>query len=156
MCGRYFRRSDKQATPEHFRVRNDLYSIVLPDANYNVAPTTMRPVILESRDTKERELVLKSLQRYGFETSGSNFNRVVSWGQSDKNIAPICIGHCFAIDRAVRQDLRTQRINLMTLLHDKYGSFNPSCRVAVVISQCVGSEAAKGNHQEDHPRRPPP
>ena len=58
MCGRYYRRSDKQAIAEHFRVRNDLSGLVLPDADYNVAPTTMQPVIREARDTKDRELVL--------------------------------------------------------------------------------------------------
>jgi putative SOS response-associated peptidase YedK len=58
MCGRYYRKSDKQKIAEHFRVRNDLTSIVLPDADYNVAPTTMQPVIREARDTKDRELVL--------------------------------------------------------------------------------------------------
>jgi putative SOS response-associated peptidase YedK len=58
MCGRYYRKSDKQKIAEHFRVRNDLSSIVLPDADYNVAPTTMQRVIREGRDTKDRELVL--------------------------------------------------------------------------------------------------
>jgi putative SOS response-associated peptidase YedK len=58
MCGRYYRKSDKQKIVEHFRVRNDLTSIVLPDADYNVAPTTMQPVIREARDTNARELVL--------------------------------------------------------------------------------------------------
>jgi SOS response associated peptidase (SRAP) len=58
MCGRYYRRSDKQKLAEHFRVSNDLTSLVLPDADYNVAPTTMQPVIREARDTKDRELVL--------------------------------------------------------------------------------------------------
>lgn len=38
MCGRYYRRSDKQAIADHFRVRNDLTDLVLPDADYNVAP----------------------------------------------------------------------------------------------------------------------
>jgi putative SOS response-associated peptidase YedK len=56
MCGRYYRRSDKQA--KHFRVRNDLTSLVLPDADYNVAPATMQPVIREARDTRDCELVL--------------------------------------------------------------------------------------------------
>ena len=30
----------------------------LPDADYNVAPTTMQPVIREARNSKDRELVL--------------------------------------------------------------------------------------------------
>jgi putative SOS response-associated peptidase YedK len=58
MCGRYYRKSDKLKIAEHFRARNDLTDLVLPDADYNVAPTTMQPVIREARDTKERELVL--------------------------------------------------------------------------------------------------
>lgn len=58
MCGRYYRRSDKQAIADHFRVRNDLNSIVLPDADYNVAPTTMQPVIREARDSKDHELIM--------------------------------------------------------------------------------------------------
>lgn len=58
MCGRYYRRSDKQAMADHFRVRNDLTDLVLPDANYNVAPTTMQPVIREAREIKDRELDL--------------------------------------------------------------------------------------------------
>jgi hypothetical protein len=43
MCGRYYRRSDKQAIAEHFRVRNDLSALVLPDADYNVAPPPCSP-----------------------------------------------------------------------------------------------------------------
>jgi hypothetical protein len=38
MCGRYYRKSDKQKIAEHFHVHNDIVSIVLPDADYNVAP----------------------------------------------------------------------------------------------------------------------
>ena len=52
MCGRYYRRSDKQAIAEHFRVRNDLSGVVLPDADYNVATTTMQPVIREAREPR--------------------------------------------------------------------------------------------------------
>lgn len=58
MCGRYYRRGDKQKIAEQFRVRNDISSLVIPDADYNVAPTTMQPVIRQARDTKDRELVL--------------------------------------------------------------------------------------------------
>jgi putative SOS response-associated peptidase YedK len=58
MCGRYYRRSDKQRIADHFRVRSNLSDFVLPDADYNVAPTTMQPVIREARDTGDRELVL--------------------------------------------------------------------------------------------------
>jgi putative SOS response-associated peptidase YedK len=58
MCRRYYRKSNKQKIAEHFRVRNDLTGIVLPDADYNVAPTTIQPVIREARETKDRELIL--------------------------------------------------------------------------------------------------
>ncbi len=57
MCGRYLRRSDKQRISEAFRVGKLPDDFVLtPD--YNVAPTTFQPVIRESRESTERELVL--------------------------------------------------------------------------------------------------
>jgi putative SOS response-associated peptidase YedK len=54
MCGRYFRRSDKQRIAEafHLGVFEDLPLEVAP--SYNIAPTTMQPVI---RNTGEREMV---------------------------------------------------------------------------------------------------
>ena len=57
MCGRYFRRSDKQRIAEAFRlgVFEDLPLEVAP--SYNIAPTTMQPVIRNNRDTGEREMV---------------------------------------------------------------------------------------------------
>jgi putative SOS response-associated peptidase YedK len=58
MCGRYYRRGSKQKIAEAFHARNDINSLIVPDADYNVAPTTMQPVIRETRDTKDRELVL--------------------------------------------------------------------------------------------------
>ena len=57
MCGRYFRRSDKQRVAEAFHVGKLPDDFVLaPD--YNVAPTTFQPVIRESRESTERELLL--------------------------------------------------------------------------------------------------
>ena len=57
MCGRYFRRSDKQRIAEvfHLGVFEDLPLEVAP--SYNIAPTTMQPVIRNNRDTGEREMV---------------------------------------------------------------------------------------------------
>ena len=57
MCGRYFRRSDKQRIAEAFGlgVFEDLPLEVAP--SYNIAPTTMQPVIRNNRDTGEREMV---------------------------------------------------------------------------------------------------
>jgi putative SOS response-associated peptidase YedK len=57
MCGRYFRRSDKQRIAEAFHLGVLPDGFVLPPADYNVAPTTFQPVIRNHRDTGERELV---------------------------------------------------------------------------------------------------
>jgi putative SOS response-associated peptidase YedK len=57
MCGRYFRKSDKQKIGDTFKVTSDLSDLILAD-NYNIAPTTFQPVIRDSRDTGEREMVL--------------------------------------------------------------------------------------------------
>jgi putative SOS response-associated peptidase YedK len=57
MCGRYYRRSDKQKIAEAFQLGQLPDSFVLPP-DYNVAPTTFQPVIRHTRDTGERELVM--------------------------------------------------------------------------------------------------
>jgi putative SOS response-associated peptidase YedK len=49
MCGRYFRRSDKQRIAEAFKIGMPPSFEILPD--YNVAPTTFQPVIVEDRDS---------------------------------------------------------------------------------------------------------
>ena len=56
MCGRYYRRSDKQKIAEAFHVAQ-VDDFVLPPWDYNVAPTSMQPIIRNNRDTGERELV---------------------------------------------------------------------------------------------------
>jgi putative SOS response-associated peptidase YedK len=53
LCGRYFRRSDKQFIAEHFHLHGDLTGIILPDWDYNVAPSTHQPVIRHRRETGE-------------------------------------------------------------------------------------------------------
>jgi len=58
MCGRYYRRSDKQRIAEAFRLGKLPEDFVLPDWDYNVAPTSFQPVIRDARDSGERELVL--------------------------------------------------------------------------------------------------
>lgn len=58
MCGWYVRRSDKQKIAEHFRATPNPTAFALPDADYNVAPTTHQPIIRQSRETGERELIL--------------------------------------------------------------------------------------------------
>jgi putative SOS response-associated peptidase YedK len=67
MCGRYYRRSDKQKIAEHFRVRPELADVHLPGwsaqatdlqlaPSYNIAPTTFQPIILADRDSGNRAL----------------------------------------------------------------------------------------------------
>jgi putative SOS response-associated peptidase YedK len=57
MCGRYYRRSDKQRIAEAFKLGKLPDGFVLPP-DYNVAPTSFQPVIREQRDARERELVM--------------------------------------------------------------------------------------------------
>ena len=57
MCGRYLRKGDKQKLAEAFHVRDAPASLVVaPD--YNVAPTSMQPVIRLNRESGARELAL--------------------------------------------------------------------------------------------------
>ncbi|GAC1645227.1 MAG: SOS response-associated peptidase [Acidobacteriaceae bacterium] len=57
MCGRYYRRSDKQRIAEAFHLGHLFDDFVLPE-DYNVAPSTIQPVIRHNRDTGDRELIL--------------------------------------------------------------------------------------------------
>lgn len=56
MCGRYYRRSDKQKIAEAFHVKH-VGDFPLPPWDYNVAPSTMQPIIRNNRDDGQRELV---------------------------------------------------------------------------------------------------
>ncbi len=58
MCGRYVRRGDKQKMAEWFHAKANPAELAMPDADYNVAPTTHQPIIRQSRETGEREIVL--------------------------------------------------------------------------------------------------
>ena len=58
MCGRYVRRSDKQKIAEYFHANPNPAELPMADADYNVAPTTQQPVIRQSRETGDRELIL--------------------------------------------------------------------------------------------------
>ena len=58
MCGRYGRRGDKQKIAEHFRAKPNPADLPIPDADYNIAPTTHQPIIRQSRETGEREMIL--------------------------------------------------------------------------------------------------
>jgi putative SOS response-associated peptidase YedK len=56
MCGRDYRKSDKQKIAEFFHVKH-VGDFPLPDTHYNVAPQSMQPMIRANRDIGERELV---------------------------------------------------------------------------------------------------
>src|ERR1700744_403100 len=58
MCGRYYRRSDKQRIADAFHLGQLPDDFVLPDWDYNIAPSTFQPVIRDSKESGERELVL--------------------------------------------------------------------------------------------------
>jgi hypothetical protein len=55
MCGRYYRRSDKQRIAEAFELGKLPDDFVLPP-DFNVAPSTFQPVIRANRETGDREL----------------------------------------------------------------------------------------------------
>jgi len=56
VCGRYVRKGDKQRIAEAFHAK-ELPTFAMPDADYNIAPTTYQPIVRQSRDNGERELV---------------------------------------------------------------------------------------------------
>jgi putative SOS response-associated peptidase YedK len=56
VCGRYYRRSDKQRIAEAFSLGRLPEDFVLPP-DFNVAPSTFQPVIRAERETGARELV---------------------------------------------------------------------------------------------------
>lgn len=57
MCGRYYRKGDKQKIAEAFHASIVDDGTPSPPWDYNVAPTTIQPVIRANRDSGERELV---------------------------------------------------------------------------------------------------
>ena len=57
MCGRYYRKADKQKIAEAFHASIVEDGSPNPPWDYNVAPTTIQPVIRDNRHTGERELV---------------------------------------------------------------------------------------------------
>jgi putative SOS response-associated peptidase YedK len=57
MCGRYYRRSDKQRIAEAFKVGKLPPGFELPP-DYNIAPSTFQPVIRTGRENGERQLTM--------------------------------------------------------------------------------------------------
>ena len=55
MCGRYYGTADKQAIAEWFHASAANDDPMPP--GYNIAPSTIQPVIRQGRDTRARELV---------------------------------------------------------------------------------------------------
>ncbi len=58
MCGRYVRKADKQKVAEWFHAEGNLSELSMPDADYNIAPTTQQPIIRQSKETGNREMIL--------------------------------------------------------------------------------------------------
>jgi len=87
MCGRYYRRSDKQRIAEAFHLGQLPDDFVLPP-DYNVAPTTFQPVVRASRHTGDREV---ELMRWGlvpfFAKSLSDFKGFSTINARAENIA---------------------------------------------------------------------
>ena len=70
MCGRYVRRSDKQRIAEYFHAKPQPVELPMPGEDYNVAPTTYQPIIRQSRELNDRELVLARWSLVPFFTKG--------------------------------------------------------------------------------------
>lgn len=56
MCGRYYRRSDKQRIADAFRIGIPPTFDILP--SYNIAPQTFQPIVRLDAETQQRELAL--------------------------------------------------------------------------------------------------
>lgn len=56
MCGRYYRRSDKQRLAEAFRTGLPTTFEILP--SYNVAPQSFQPIVRLNGESQEREFAL--------------------------------------------------------------------------------------------------
>jgi putative SOS response-associated peptidase YedK len=84
MCGRYYRRSDKQRLAEAFRLGKLPDGFVLPP-DFNVAPTTFQPVVVNNRETAEREL---TPMRWGmvpfFAKSAADYDRWLSRDEGER------------------------------------------------------------------------
>jgi putative SOS response-associated peptidase YedK len=78
MCGRYVRRSDKQRVAEWFHVSGNLDDLPMPEADYNIAPTTRQPIIRQRRETRDREIVLARWGLIPFFTKDVNSTKGVS------------------------------------------------------------------------------
>jgi putative SOS response-associated peptidase YedK len=69
MCGRYYRKSDKQEIAEAFHTEATGDPLAYAPG-YNIAPTTTQPVLRQQRDTFSRELVPMRWGLVGFGSKG--------------------------------------------------------------------------------------
>jgi putative SOS response-associated peptidase YedK len=81
MCGRYYRTADKQAIAEWFHASAAGDDPMPP--GYNIAPSTMQPVIRQGRDTGARELVAMRWGLVGFGSAGPDPKRATFNARSD-------------------------------------------------------------------------
>jgi putative SOS response-associated peptidase YedK len=77
MCGRYYRRSDKQRIAEAYRLGEIPFDLVLPDWNFNVAPTTFQPVIRLCPHTSDKD---KDVARAGHPAAHGRELVLMRWG----------------------------------------------------------------------------
>jgi len=81
MCGRYYRTADKQAIAEWFHAAAVSDDPMPP--GYNIAPSTIQPVIRQGRDTGVRELVGMRWGLVGFGSAGPDPKRSTFNARSD-------------------------------------------------------------------------
>ena len=81
MCGRYYRTADKQAIAEWFHAAATGDDTMPP--GYNIAPSTIQPVIRQGRDTGARELVGMRWGLVGFGSAGPDPKRSTFNARSD-------------------------------------------------------------------------
>ena len=75
MCGRYYRRSDAKQLADSFHIPVSEESSFPIVPGYNIAPTTVQPVIRQNRDTLQREMVPMRWGLVGFRSSGPGWKR---------------------------------------------------------------------------------
>jgi putative SOS response-associated peptidase YedK len=81
MCGRYYRTADKQAIAEWFHAAAASDDPMPP--GYNIAPSTIQPVIRQGRDPGARELVGMRWGLVGFGSAGPDPKRATFNARSD-------------------------------------------------------------------------
>jgi putative SOS response-associated peptidase YedK len=81
MCGRYYRTADKQAIAEQFHATATTDEPLPP--GYNIAPSTIQPIIRQARDTGARELTGMRWGLVGFGSTGPDPKRATFNARAD-------------------------------------------------------------------------